>query len=230
MKICKVFLRIGGIEGLVYAWVPVFMYLSFRMIATDKFRPSRAIPRYSPSSPCRHENDPNGKDCLRVETVYHPNRARAIYDYGMEEFPTLPRLGTAHRLRRPPVTQEQAEMVWMLMGDGVETIQACADAGVGHKQFLDWCRDHARDEMAEARKALAAHLASEVVSEARAAKAIDSGYLNAMKWRCQTLDRETFGEKQSIEHSGKIGRPGPELSDLTDEQVALLAKIGEVGD
>lgn len=122
------------------------------------------------------------------------------------------------------MTEEQALEVIALMEDGTECIPACKEVDVGHSQFLDYCADHGlMPALRRARASLAAHMAAEVMLEARSQHQIDTGYLNAVKWRTATLDRETFGDRQTLSH--EVSAPSAldqRIGGMSDDQVLSL--------
>lgn len=125
---------------------------------------------------------------------------------------------------RPRMTIEQAHEVMELMAEGTECIAACRQVDVGHVQFLDYCADHGlMPALRRARASLAAHLAGEVMDEARTHRSVDTGYLNAIKWRTATLDRETFGDRQTLSH--EVAPPSAldnRVNAMSDDQVLSL--------
>lgn len=120
---------------------------------------------------------------------------------------------------------EQALEVCELMAEGVEMKNACAQVDVGFAQMRLWVFEHPeiRPTYRAAQAALANHLAGELMDEARANHAVDTGYLNAVKWRTATLDRETFGDRQTLSH--EVAAPSAldqRIGGMSDDQVLSL--------
>lgn len=120
------------------------------------------------------------------------------------------------RGKRPPppipATKDTPEVrteVLARLSKGESLRQICKDAHLPNKDtWLDWCaaKPDLADQYARARERQAEHYASEIIEIADTADDAQIARLqiDARKWVASKLLPKVYGDKQEIEHSGKI--------------------------
>lgn len=130
-------------------------------------------------------------------------------------------------------TPEIGDRLCELIAEGLSATRACRAEGVPLRTFYSWRRVHpefdaqvscAREDQADTFADQMCDIADEEEDVQRAKLKID-----ARKWVAARMKPRSWGDKQSIEHSGPNGGAinVRDVEDLTDEELMRIAAGGK---
>lgn len=124
---------------------------------------------------------------------------------------------------------ETGDKLCEIIAEGGSASKACASVGIPMRTFYQWNRENegfsaqlsrAREDQADTFADQMCDIADDEEDVARAKLKID-----ARKWVAARMKPKSWGDRQSVEHSGPGGGPieTRTAQDLTDDQLAAIA-------